>query len=165
MQRRPSGPFVVPSWSRQDMLFAFYSECLEATLGLIKLMSCGHNLLILVSDGVCLERLRLCGPGVADAGGRQPSCLACSSSLRGTPSLPGAARSALAGGGPPPRGTGRAAAQRAWAPGRWACPAHTPAPRVWPARPPHAFSMGVCRVQCPCETSPALGLHPLSEPA
>lgn len=40
-------------------LIFFNPKCLGATLGLIKLIRYGHNLLILIRDHVCLERLRL----------------------------------------------------------------------------------------------------------
>lgn len=40
-------------------LICFNPKCLEATLGLIKLIRYGHNLLTVMRDHVCLERLWL----------------------------------------------------------------------------------------------------------
>lgn len=36
----------------------FYPKCLEATLGLIKLIRYGRHLLSLIGDCLCLEQLR-----------------------------------------------------------------------------------------------------------
>lgn len=55
----PSDPFVLAFRSWQRVLYLFYPTCLEATLGLIKLIRCGRNLLILGRDGGRVQQLRL----------------------------------------------------------------------------------------------------------
>lgn len=59
-----------PGVGRVCFIF-FYCKCLAATLALIKLIRSGHNLLIVGRECKRPERLRVCGPEVADAS-REP---------------------------------------------------------------------------------------------